>query len=120
MTRPSTSGLTPAPNRSSVKHVLDELREAISSGKLPPGTRLKERDLAERFELSRGPIREAVRALAYEGLVTVRPNRGAVVSSINAEDVLEVYVLRAVLGSVAIRQLIGAGLVTGSVMSKLR
>ncbi|MQA79810.1 MAG: GntR family transcriptional regulator [Streptosporangiales bacterium] len=120
MTQRSTHGLTPAPNRTSVSHVLDELREAISSGELPPGTRLIERDLADRFQLSRGPIREAVRALSYEGLVTVRPNRGAVVSAIAAEDVLEVYVLRAVLGSVAIRQLIGADMVTENVVSRLR
>jgi DNA-binding GntR family transcriptional regulator len=110
----------PASNRSAVRHVVNELRKAISSGRLPPGTRLVELGLADQFQVSRGPIREALRVLSYEGLVTLRPNRGAVVSSLTAEDILEVYVMRAVLGSVAIRQLIGAGLVTGEVLDRLR
>lgn len=103
-----------------VRHVVEELRQAIVSGQLAPGARLVELELADRFEVSRGPVREALRALSYEGLVTLRPNRGAVVSSVSAEDVLEVYVLRAVLGSVAIRQLVGAGLVTPEVVARLR
>ena len=116
----TTAIFKPAPSRTAVRHVVDELRKAISSGRVAPGTRLIELDLAEQFQVSRGPIREALRELSYEGLVTLRPNRGAVVSSLTAEDVLEVYVLRAVLGSVAIRQLIGAGLVTDEVIGKLR
>jgi DNA-binding GntR family transcriptional regulator len=110
----------PAPSSSAMRHVVDELRKAISSGRLPPGARLVEISLADQFQVSRGPIREALRVLSYEGLVTLRPNRGAVVSSLTAEDILEVYVIRAVLGSVAIRQLIGAGLVTDEVLDRLR
>ena len=116
----STIIFDPAPSRTAVRHVVDKLREAISSGRLAPGSRLVEQDLAAQFQVSRGPIREALRELSYEGLVTLRPNRGAVVSSLAAEDILEVYVIRAVLGAVAIRQLIGAGLVTPEVLEKLR
>lgn len=112
--------LRQAPNSTAVGHVVKELRNAIVSGALPPGTRLVEFDLAERFAVSRGPVREALRQLDSQGLVTLRPNRGAVVRSLSVEDVLEVYVLRAALGVVAIRQLIGAGLVTDEVATRLR
>lgn len=110
----------PAPASSTVRHIVAELRKAISSGRLAPGTRLVEADLAAKFAVSRGPIREALRELSYQGLVTLRPKRSAVVRSLTAEDILEVYVLRAVLGSVAIRQLIGASLVTEEVIDNLQ
>lgn len=119
-TRPALpEGLHRAPNFTSVGHVEEQLRGAILSGSLAPGSRLVELDLAERFAVSRGPIREALRKLESQGLVVLRPNRGAVVSSLSTEDVLEVYVLRAVLGSIAIQHLIGAGLVTDEVTSRL-
>lgn len=109
-----------ADNSSVVAHIVEQLRQAIISGAVPPDSRLVELDLAQRFEVSRGPIREALRRLELLGLVTLRPNRGAVVRAISAEDVLEVYVLRAALGVVAIRQLIGAGLVTDDVAARLK
>ncbi len=112
--------LRQAPSSTAVGHVVKQLRDAIVSGALPPGTRLVEFDLAERFAVSRGPVREALRKLDSQGLVTLRPNRGAVVRSLSVEDILEVYVLRAVLGVVAIRQLIGAGLVTDEVAAHLQ
>lgn len=102
-----------------VAHIVEQLRQAIITGAIPPDSRLVELDLAQRFEVSRGPIREALRRLELLGLVTLRPNRGAVVRTISAEDVLEVYVLRAALGVVAIRQLIGADLVTDEVAARL-
>lgn len=111
--------LQQAPNPTAVEHVVMQLRDAIVSGSLPPASRLVEFDLAERFAVSRGPIREALRKLESQGLVTLRPNRGAIVRSLNADDVLEVYVLRSALGVVAIRQLIGAGLVTEKVIAHL-
>lgn len=98
--RPAPPGL--------IEHAVGELREAILSGRLRPGDRLVEQDLAEQLRLSRGPVRQALRELSYEGLVTLRPNRGAVVSSVSADDVLEVYAMRASLGSLALRHLIGS------------
>lgn len=100
-------------------HIVEQLRSAIVSGTLAPGSRLVEIDLAERFALSRGPIREALRKLESQGLVTLRPNRGAIVRSLDLEDVLEVYLLRAALGQLAIRHLIGAGLATDEVIANL-
>jgi GntR family transcriptional regulator, trigonelline degradation regulator len=112
-------GLRPATTSSMVDHIVDELRKTIVSGELPPNSRLVELDLAERFGVSRGPIREALSTLQLLGLVTLRPNRGAVVRAIGPEDVLEVYFLRAALGVVAIRQLIGADRITPRVADRL-
>lgn len=111
--------LRPAVASGLVEHARAELREAILSGQMRPGDRLVEQDLATRLQLSRGPVRQALRELSYEGLVTLRPNRGAVVASISAEDVLEVYAMRAALGSMALRHLIGAGR-SGQTVDRLR
>jgi DNA-binding GntR family transcriptional regulator len=109
-----------APNPTAVGHIVDQLRDAIVRGALPPGSRLVEIELAERFAVSRGPVREALRVLHSQGLVTVRPNRGALVRALGADDVLEVYVLRAALGVAAIRQLVGAQLISSDVADDLR
>lgn len=72
------------------------LRREILNGDLPPGTALKERDHAERLGISRTPLREAVRILAQEGLVTLRPLRSPVVANPTLQEVRdELAVLRA-------------------------
>jgi DNA-binding GntR family transcriptional regulator len=83
--------------------VLTSLREAILAGVLSPGARLRQEELADRFGTSRIPVREALRALEYEGLVTSEPNRGFTVTELDADDVEEVYDLRIVLESHAVR-----------------
>ena len=93
----------PAP--SNVDVAVDALRAAILDGQLPPGQRLKEIPLAEQLGISRGPIREALRLLERDGLVELIPNRGALVPEVKALDVLEVYALRASLGSLALQKL---------------
>ena len=73
--------------------VLGTLRREILTGELPPGERLMELHLADRLGVSRTPIREAIRMLELEGLVTMVPRRGAQVSQMtekNMNDVLEV------------------------------
>lgn len=102
-----------------LQHAVTEIREAIVSGRLKPGQHLVEKDLAEELGLSRGPVREALRQLGREGLVVMRPNRGAVVRTVGAEDVIEVYALRAALGSLALRNLLGAGLATEAFLDGL-
>lgn len=82
------------------------LREAIIAGTLRPGDRLIETDLAEKLQMSRHPVREAIRELGREGMVEIRPNRGAVVAGLSAADILEVYEMRAALGSLALRHLL--------------
>jgi DNA-binding GntR family transcriptional regulator len=84
-----------------------KLKSAIVDGRYKPGVRLVETELAEELGISRGTIRETLRELASEGLVVMRQNRGAVVADISVADVLEVYAIRAVLGTLALRQLRG-------------
>ena len=94
----------PAP--SNVDVAADAVRDAIVRGRFKPGERIKEIPLAAELDISRGPIRDALRKLERDGLVHVIPNRGAVVPEIRAVDVLEVYALRAALGSLALHKLI--------------
>ncbi len=83
--------------------VLSTMREDILSGALPPGTRLRQEKLAARFGTSRIPIRDALRALEYEGLVRSSPYRGFTVTQLDADDIEEVYDLRIVLEGHAVR-----------------
>ena len=73
--------------------VYNKLRQAILTGEYPPGERLMEVHLGDKLGVSRTPIREAIRMLELEGLVTMIPRKGAMVSQItekNMSDVLEV------------------------------
>ncbi len=90
-------------NRTLRERVLDQLREDILSNELPPGTELSEVALAESFGVSRGPLREAMGALASEGLLTVTPRRGAVVTALTREEFLDAYQVREALETLAIR-----------------
>ena len=85
------------------QRVYDHLRNEILSGSLTPGAELSEVALAESLGVSRGPIREAIGRLASEGLVTVRPRRGAVVSSLSTEEFLELYQVREALELMAVK-----------------
>lgn len=96
-----------------------QLREAIVTGVYKPGDRLVEAELAERFDISRGPVREAMRTIAGEGLVQIRKNRGAVVSTPTPDDVLEVYALRMGLGEIALQHAAYANLLTGPTLRRL-
>lgn len=92
----------PAP--SNVDVAVAALRDAILKGRLKPGERIKEIPISQELSISRGPIRDALRLLERDGLVQIFPNRGAVVPEISASDVLEVYALRAALGSLALNK----------------
>ena len=83
--------------------VLAAMRESILSGATPPGARLRQEKLAERFGTSRIPVREALRALEYEGLVRSEPYRGFTVTELDADDIEEVYDLRILLEGHAVR-----------------
>jgi DNA-binding GntR family transcriptional regulator len=73
------------------------IRQAILDGRLEPGERLKEEELARELGISRTPVREALLILQAEGLVVGTPNRGAVVRSYDADDLRDLYQLRALL-----------------------
>ncbi len=85
------------------QRVHDHLRDEILSGSLTPGTELTEVGLAGSFGVSRGPIREALGRLATEGLVTIRPRRGAVVRAFSNEEFIEAYQVREALEMMAVR-----------------
>ena len=84
--------------------VCDYLENAILDGRLEAGTRLIERDLAEKFNVSRPPIREAIRQLNTEGLVEIVPRKGAVVARISAKDVEEIYGVKVLIEGYAARE----------------
>jgi DNA-binding GntR family transcriptional regulator len=88
------------------ENIAELIRDAILSGELEAGSKLVETELAERFGTSRGPIREAIRELAREGLVTELPRRGNLVSTLTAHDLSEVYAVRQALEVAASRVVI--------------
>ncbi|HLX77586.1 MAG TPA: GntR family transcriptional regulator [Acidimicrobiales bacterium] len=85
------------------ERVYRHLRAEIRGQRLPPGVELSEVALSKELGVSRGPIREAMGRLAAEGLVTVRPRRGAVVRALTAEEFVDAYQVREVLESTAVR-----------------
>jgi DNA-binding GntR family transcriptional regulator len=82
----------------------EALREAITSGALLPGTRLREAALARHFSISTTPVREALRRLDREGLVRLSPNRGAIVAEFNLREILDLFEIREVLECRAVRR----------------
>lgn len=83
--------------------IVETIRGAIVNGQLPAGTRVAEPELAEKFGISRTPIREAFRQLESEGFITVIPRKGAVVASFSPKDVSDFYDLKALLEGYAAR-----------------
>jgi DNA-binding GntR family transcriptional regulator len=79
------------------------VRELILTGKLPPGTRLRQEDLAQRMMISRTPLREALMKLEQEGLIVVLPRRGFRVIELNLTEAIELYELREMLDGLAAR-----------------
>jgi DNA-binding GntR family transcriptional regulator len=83
-----------------LKHEIEQL---VLNGHFSGGERLNENTLATRFQVSRGPIREACRALAESGLLELIPNRGVFVRSVSEEEALDAYEVRAALFGLAAR-----------------
>ena len=73
------------------QEVAVRLRQRIVEGQLAPGAKLNERELAEALNVSRTPLREAIKMLAAEGLVELLPNRGAVVAQMSEQDVIDTF-----------------------------
>ncbi len=93
----------PAPGTLQGETTYERLCDEIRSGKLPPGSRLRETEIAERLAVSRTPVREAIRRLEAEGLVDHLPRSGAVVRKLDYPELMELYEMRTVLEGTAAR-----------------
>ncbi|MFF3373530.1 GntR family transcriptional regulator [Streptomyces sp. NPDC002680] len=98
--------MAPARRRGLADEVADRIREAIFSGAYAPGAQLREVELSGALDVSRGPVREALRLLEREGLVHCAWHRGTTVTALSAEDVAELDSLRGALEELAVRQVI--------------
>jgi DNA-binding GntR family transcriptional regulator len=96
---------------------IEVIRQAILDGRLEPGRRLKEEELARELGISRTPVREALLVLQAEGLVDATPNRGAMVRSHDADDLRDLYQLRALVEGYAAR--LAAGRISGAEVEQL-
>jgi DNA-binding GntR family transcriptional regulator len=88
-----------APPTSVVAMLCGEIRQNILTGRYPPGQVLRQEDLAQHYEVSRVPLREAFSKLEAEGYLTLRPRRGYAVSSLNPEEISEIFDLRMLIES---------------------
>ncbi|MFC7397418.1 GntR family transcriptional regulator [Chelatococcus sp. GCM10030263] len=98
--------------------VAERIREMIIQDLLPPGAPVRERMLAERLNVSRTPLREALKMLATEGLVELHPNRGAIVAAPSNEEVRELLLLLGVLEGYAAE--LACELITEAEMREMR
>lgn len=88
------------------EQVIAALRDAILDFQLKPGQRLVERELIEKLGVSRTTIREALRELTSEGLVTIVPQKGAVVTAPSLDDAIDLYEVRAALESLVVKRFV--------------
>ena len=98
--------------------VTRELREAIVQGRLEPGERIRQEAVARQYGTSRIPVREALRELQSEGLVTLAPNVGARVASLDLAELVELYLIRERLEPLAIAR--AAVLISDELLNELR
>ena len=98
--------LEPVQRKSTAAIVADQLRSAIMYGSLAPGSQMGEAELAARLGVSRGPLREAMQRLVAEGLLHSEPHRGLFVTTLDAEDVRDVYLARLAVERAACEQIV--------------
>ena len=84
--------------------IANAVRESILRGTFRPGDKLDQQEIADHFKVSRIPVREALRTLDAEGMVTMIPNRGAVVAERTKEELEELYFIRGVLEGAAVER----------------
>jgi len=88
---------SPIARQSLTSAVADKLRDRIIRGEIPEGSQLRQDAIATQYKVSRIPVREALRQLDAEGLITIVPNRGAVAPALSPDDVEELFSIRALL-----------------------
>ncbi len=87
------------------EQVAKHLGQAILNGQYAPGEQIKEQAIAELFDISRGPVRDALRVLEKQGLVQIAPRRGAFVVELRQDDLIDIFNIRSALLSLAVRYL---------------
>ena len=87
------------------EQIAARLSERITAGVYAPGRRVMEQEVSAEFSVSRGPVREALRLLEREGLVTILPRRGAQVTQLSIAEVREIFDIRAALNGLRDRQI---------------
>ena len=91
------------PTETLADSLFERLRQAVVEGGIAPGSKISEPELARRFGVSRGPLREAIGRLEAAGLVTRRANVGARVVTLSAKGLIEIYQVREALEGMAAR-----------------
>jgi DNA-binding GntR family transcriptional regulator len=104
--------------RTATDFVADSLRRSILNGDLEGGTRLSLAEIASNFDVSTTPVREALRELAFDGLVRIDSYRGGVVTAVTKEEVEEIVRIRQVLEPMAAREAVEA--MTPQIMAEAR
>lgn len=99
------------------ENIGEKIRSRIFDGTYVPGTRLTERSLADEFEVSRSPIREAIHMLGQEGLIESLPTRGMVVKKLTREELVDIFNLREALEGLAAK--LAAQRVAGGAINRL-
>ena len=87
--------IIPIPRANLHEQVANRLRQMLVEGRIAPGAKLNERELCEVLEVSRTPLREAIKMLAAEGLVELLPNRGAIAVELTEQDIRQTFELMA-------------------------
>src|SRR6201993_3741812 len=95
--------LVPSPGITLAESLRQKLEGAIAAGHLEPGSRLDEQEIAQRFGVSRTPVREAFRLMAANNLVELRGRQGAMVRSIKAQALIEMFQVMAELEGLCAR-----------------
>ena len=110
MTRPEQA-VEPISRTTLSEEVTKRLRDGILSGEFTQGGQLNEAELARRFGVSRGPLREAMQRLIQEGLLHSRPHRGVFVPELTDEDLVDIYFAREAIETAALRRIMASGAV---------
>jgi DNA-binding GntR family transcriptional regulator len=101
---PKASASREEPRQIARLNVVNELRQRILEGEYKHGERIRQEEIAEDFQLSRIPVREALRVLESEGLLIIEPHRGARVATVDRFELEQIYTLRATVEALAIQQ----------------
>ena len=107
---------TAIPRQSLTSAVANRLRDQIIRGDIPEGSQLRQNTIAAQYRVSRIPVREALRQLNAEGLITIVPNRGALVPELLPDDIEELFSIRALLEPAVLK--VSIPRLTDAVLSK--